>query len=1229
GGTRGTLARGFTYLKVDSVTVSLTVTANVSGTARTDTVHTARLPEGLPFITPQKTAPVAALQRLFDALAGLALEIPPGAIDQNITVSLDVRNVTIRNDSTMFAPINGRPSFLFIHPAVSVNGVEQPRFDFSGRAAINLTVLLRKFGRILQASGVDTTAADTLALAYVTPSGLTQEGMISKSRHDDRLIIASLTTLADLAGIRQRDLTVNTAPPAIVSGPFVVPSDTFATVTWRTDKLTTSRVEFGTGQTLAALTQAVTDTQLVNGHVVVLGTLVRQTKYYYRVISEDDRGQRVASRILFFSTVNRPDVRPPTLTVKPQVLAVAPHNAVIGWITDELSTSTVEYGPTAALGTIRTHDALVIRHVLALHGLAQSTTYSALVSSADGSGNVTAYPDTLVFTTPAAPDTLPPRLLSRPVVAGLTPTSAIIQWTTDTPSDSRVTYVAVGTADTLRAVNTEEPLAQQHSVTLTGLTPDTAYLYVVRSTDQEGNPVASRAGRFKTPATADTTPPVIIRGPAVLYASDTVIAIGWVTDEVSDGFVYYKGSGDSTFTSHGVPAQSRRHIVFIGGLTSGETYTFALTSTDPSGNTTVFPPGTVLSKPVAQARPVVISASGGTFTTASEPDVQPPVITGGPRVVARTSTLITISWETDEPGNSQVWYGTNLSQQATDTDLVTAHQVTLTNLSAGTTYPYQVGSTDPAGNGPTWSAQSAATTATTADTEPPVILSGTVRTAVSNDRVTVSWETDEPSDSFVQYGTAPDALTSMVDEADLVTSHTVVLTNLSPNQAYSIRATSTDLAGNGPTATTALSVTTTATADTARPVVSGVQANAVATTDTSVTLTVAWQTDRLATSVVEYGTTSSLGSSVTNTTTGTVHQTVIPRLLLGTRYFFRAGSASATDPQGSRLAYSTTSSLTTPASVDTTTPAAPAAVTAIPGDGAAYLRWTPSPSASVTGYTILRNGNALATVGRDSTFLDVSATNGQAQSYTIRAISAIGKTSPLSASASATPHSNQVPTAPASSSPASGDTVSLAPVLVIGNSSPVTGDPARAALTYRFQVGADSAFSTLVASVVGVAQGVSGNPTHWKVEDTGLPGVSLLQSGERYWWRGRANDGIFNGAWSTPRTFVASASKPTGITPGHLSVTRQFALRQNVPNPFNPATAIRYDLPRAAQVTLRVYNLLGQEVAVLVDARQEPGYYTVRWDGRNRAGVSVASGLYFYRLRAGEFTRTKKMMLVR
>ncbi len=90
-----------------------------------------------------------------------------------------------------------------------------------------------------------------------------------------------------------------------------------------------------------------------------------------------------------------------------------------------------------------------------------------------------------------------------------------------------------------------------------------------------------------------------------------------------------------------------------------------------------------------------------------------------------------------------------------------------------------------------------------------------------------------------------------------------------------------------------------------------------------------------------------------------------------------------------------------------------------------------------------------------------------------------------------------------------------------------------------------------------------------------------------------------------------------------------FALDQNYPNPFNPTTSIQFQLPSQANVEVRVYNLLGEEVALLVNEVREAGVHTVEWNGMNNAGVQVTSGIYFYRMRAGEFSAIKKMVLLK
>ena len=94
-------------------------------------------------------------------------------------------------------------------------------------------------------------------------------------------------------------------------------------------------------------------------------------------------------------------------------------------------------------------------------------------------------------------------------------------------------------------------------------------------------------------------------------------------------------------------------------------------------------------------------------------------------------------------------------------------------------------------------------------------------------------------------------------------------------------------------------------------------------------------------------------------------------------------------------------------------------------------------------------------------------------------------------------------------------------------------------------------------------------------------------------------------------------------------VPDRFCLGQAYPNPFNPSTTIQYEVPEASLVRIEVCNSIGQQVAVLVDGMRAPGYYQVHWNGRDAGGLSVASGVYFYRMEAKSFTNTRRLLLLR
>ena len=90
-----------------------------------------------------------------------------------------------------------------------------------------------------------------------------------------------------------------------------------------------------------------------------------------------------------------------------------------------------------------------------------------------------------------------------------------------------------------------------------------------------------------------------------------------------------------------------------------------------------------------------------------------------------------------------------------------------------------------------------------------------------------------------------------------------------------------------------------------------------------------------------------------------------------------------------------------------------------------------------------------------------------------------------------------------------------------------------------------------------------------------------------------------------------------------------FALHQNYPNPFNPVTALLYDLPDQTHVNITIYDMLGRQVKTLMDQTQDAGYRSVIWDATNDYGKPVSAGIYLYQIQAGNFMRTKKMVLLK
>jgi FlgD Ig-like domain/Fibronectin type III domain len=176
--------------------------------------------------------------------------------------------------------------------------------------------------------------------------------------------------------------------------------------------------------------------------------------------------------------------------------------------------------------------------------------------------------------------------------------------------------------------------------------------------------------------------------------------------------------------------------------------------------------------------------------------------------------------------------------------------------------------------------------------------------------------------------------------------------------------------------------------------------------------------------------------------------------------------------------------------------------------------------------------------------------------------------------------------------------------------------PARSAstLTYDVQYSKTADFSSAVATVSNV--------------DKANVDVKNLDKNSVYYWRvaSKTDNGDVS-SYSAPTAFNTGANI-TGVEKTE-TMPADFVLSQNYPNPFNPTTIINFALPKNSFVALKVYDMLGREVKTLMNSEMSAGVHSVNWNADNNSGQKVTSGVYIYRISAGDFTAVKKMVLIK
>ena len=290
-------------------------------------------------------------------------------------------------------------------------------------------------------------------------------------------------------------------------------------------------------------------------------------------------------------------------------------------------------------------------------------------------------------------------------------------------------------------------------------------------------------------------------------------------------------------------------------------------------------------------------------------DTVAPIITSGPLFRSITSTSAVVEWQTDEPTTGSVKVG---SITATATDLATTHSIQVNGLTASTTYAVEVSAVDKSSNGPTLKTGSF-TSASSADTKPPIILEGPTVFNSTNNSLVVQWITNEPSKGSLTYGTSSNATGSTITESTLSVVHRAELTGLTSNTQYYVRASATDAAGNGPTLSRIGTGRTLGSADSVAPVITNGPLIYDIQSDKA---SVKWKTDKPTNSGVSWND-GTVHGVLTDPLYVTDHSQQATGLLANTKYYL---TVSSTDALGNGPTLSKTVEFTTLPAAQTSAP---------------------------------------------------------------------------------------------------------------------------------------------------------------------------------------------------------------------------------------------------------------------------------------------------------------------
>ncbi len=670
--------------------------------------------------------------------------------------------------------------------------------------------------------------------------------------------------------------------------------NTSAKITWTTDELSNSRVDFGTSISYGS--QA-TDATYTTSHSVYMTGLTSNTTYYARAKSTDPSGNLGTNDNsgagYSFTTVGGPVITNVTVS------DVSDSGATIFWNTSVSSDSYVDYSIASDLSNyaeagsadLVTGATSTYQHKVTLTGLTNATTYYFQVSSRESGGSQTVDTNSgAYYTLRTTYDTKAPTIsdIQNPVRAS---EAAVITWKTDELSDSQVEYGTTASTTTGSYANTTSLVTTPsifHSVTLSAetykatggtnlLVKNTRYYYRVKSKDSANNTTVSDEGTFMTTEDGavvyassggggsvslsdviDTTAPVI-SNVNVEKITPFGATVTFDTSEDARGLIQY-GEGKELNVNAGDVSFSRKHSIDIRGLKMGTTYNYLVDAIDKSGNVGFGVEATFKTDFLAENLGA-LEKLGSTFDTVQQkiedliasalPSINPPFI-DKPVVNALGEDFVSISFNTNVKAYGLISYATDdeykqdgkYTQEVSKLDQKSMeHSFDINNLKANTKYHY--------------SAKSYVFPGAPSQTEDSTFITSASKieakiTDRKIDSFHVIWSTNVPATSVVEYKKKGSVKAEKRTDDAMTTYHDVLVDHLLPATTYEVRPYSITVDGNVINPKSGLVVTTIK--DVTPPAISSFKVDSALVTgrnDRTQTI-VSWKTDEPASSIVYY-----------------------------------------------------------------------------------------------------------------------------------------------------------------------------------------------------------------------------------------------------------------------------------------------------------------------------------------------------------------------------------------